>query len=1701
MRLANHVGGQVSAAGQVGSPSGGVLVAGRYRLGKRLGAGGEGETFAAIDEMTGAARALKLFRSASPPVLERVRGEFERLKAIDHPGVVRAVDVGRDQGRLFLVTALVAGDSIGTIAEIADDDRRLSAFARAAREVADALAYLHARGVVHGDVSPENIRLAEGGRAVLIDLGLSGLVSTGGAIGTLGFAAPEALVGQISAASDLFGLGASLFLAWAGTGPFGAGAAAVDRMLASPAPRLAAVRPGLPEAWERIVDGLLQTSPARRTSSARGVLRQIARALPGGSGTEADILAPFPTGDPLAGAFVGRARELAVIKDALDRLAEGACPHAAIAVVGAEGSGRRTLIDLALRDVAIAQTGADAPPLTVFRGPVDAVAAWLGVATEGRDGVPEDDPIRARESWFARIVQAIDRRSAEESVCVALPVGADEHALAGFAAGAPASGRWMLLAALNAPLARVGALDLPLPPLSAQDIGALASRAAGDRPPEVALARVVAAAAGHAATATVLVRQLIQAMRGGDADRFMPANDAPLAELLRSSLEHLPPAARRFVARVALGIGPEARDSDSDSGDGDSGGDGGRRAHDRADEDAARAAGWIGEGHPLRLPSPAHESALRRALADADLEDVVREAVVSLPAGDGRRGHCLEALGDVTGAVAAFHAASGTAGGNTFHATRAMAWLEEAARLAPASLSVDQTLALATALALAGRGETALALLETDATEEAERGVAAQGIAAADRLRLIERRAWLRARAGDLPGARRILERAIADAPQDTPPAALVLPRARLARVLVSMGRFTDAVAAGGALVADPGAGALALESMVLAHAYAGDQDTARRLLSAPSGARLAPARATYLAALIDHLGGDLTAALDHYRQALLAAEGAGDIHTLAAIALNLGALAAEAGRYDEALAMHDRAIRELGRLGATSELSTALFNAGMLLTELGDTIGARGMLARLQREATGHGAGPPPDAAHQVAFHLAFLEGELALREGNEKLALDLFTTAARAAGANLAGPRTAAQQARAELLAPKQPADATAILDELQATASGPRADADLRLTRGRILLSAASEAPDAPGREAAAHLAAALASDATRAARAGRRPHAWRAALVAARLFHRAADGPRAAAALAAARTVFEEIRMATPTDHQPGLEMDRDARILADLARLGGATSSAFDAAASARGARAARSEDRLRRLLRINKRLNSELRLPRLLELIMDTVIELTEAERGFILLEDDKGELAVKVARNIDQQSLESGAFDLSRSIARQAAAGGVPIVTIDAAGDPRFRESLSVTDLHLRSVLAVPLQVKSRPVGTLYVDNRLRKGAFDEDDVQLVLDFAEQAGIAIGNARLMSELRRRERQIEILNRRLESELALRKEELVGMKQELRENREALAIRYDYRNIVGRAPRMLDLFRLLDRLTDTALPVVIQGESGTGKELVARALHFNGPRRERAFVSENCAAIPETLLESTLFGATRGAYTGADHDSRGLFEVADGGTLFLDEVGEMSPGMQGKLLRVLQSGELRRVGGERTRRVDVRIIAATNRDLGRMVEEGKFRQDLFFRLSVAPIVLPPLRERREDIPAIVEHILAKVGGGGGGAQTARRMTPEALARLVAYRWPGNVRELENEIMRAAALTSGAIAVTDLSPHVAGAAEAALTAPDDPDNLALRPRVERLERALLREAMSRLGGNQTRAAEALGLSRFGLQKKLRRYKIG
>jgi transcriptional regulator with PAS, ATPase and Fis domain len=295
------------------------------------------------------------------------------------------------------------------------------------------------------------------------------------------------------------------------------------------------------------------------------------------------------------------------------------------------------------------------------------------------------------------------------------------------------------------------------------------------------------------------------------------------------------------------------------------------------------------------------------------------------------------------------------------------------------------------------------------------------------------------------------------------------------------------------------------------------------------------------------------------------------------------------------------------------------------------------------------------------------------------------------------------------------------------------------------------------------------------------------------------------------------------------------------------------------------------------------------------------------------------------------------------------------------------------------------------------------------------------------------------------------------------------------------------------MLKVVDRVTVSSVPALLIGESGSGKELVARAMHANGARTAHRFVGENCAAIPEPLLESTLFGHARGAFTGADRPRAGLFEVADRGTLFLDEVGEMSLAMQSKLLRVLEDGEVRPLGSQQGRRVDVRIIAATHRNLEQMVADGRFREDLFYRLNVVTIRVPPLRERPEDVALLVQHFLAK-----HAPSSKVRVSRQAMTLLSVFPWPGNVRQLENEVRRAIVLCDGVIEPEHLSQEVRSGGQGDSRAEEL--GLRLRAHVDALETRLVSEAMSRTQGNQTRAAELLGLSRFGLQKMMKRLDI-
>ncbi len=339
-------------------------------------------------------------------------------------------------------------------------------------------------------------------------------------------------------------------------------------------------------------------------------------------------------------------------------------------------------------------------------------------------------------------------------------------------------------------------------------------------------------------------------------------------------------------------------------------------------------------------------------------------------------------------------------------------------------------------------------------------------------------------------------------------------------------------------------------------------------------------------------------------------------------------------------------------------------------------------------------------------------------------------------------------------------------------------------------------------------------------------------------------------------------------------------------------------------------------------------------------------------------------------------------------------------------------------------------------------------------------------------------------RQLKDINKKLKEENLL-----------LKQNME---IKYDFHQIIGHSPKMLSVFKLATKVVNTPTTVLIYGETGTGKELLARAIHFNGNRTKKSFVAQNCGALPDSLLESELFGHIKGAFTGAVQSRKGLFEVANGGTIFLDEIADTSPAMQQRLLRVLQEGEIRPVGSTKIIKVDVRVIAATNKHLQDEVKAGRFREDLFYRLNIFPIDLPPLRERREDMPDLIQHFIHQASEKIN--KSVKGISQEAADILTGSEFPGNIRELENEMERAVTLTedNGIITPQELSIRFQHAFPKSNV--DVNLNTSLREQVESLEQKLIRQALRETSGNILKAAEKLGLSRAGLHKKLNRYHI-
>ncbi len=496
------------------------------------------------------------------------------------------------------------------------------------------------------------------------------------------------------------------------------------------------------------------------------------------------------------------------------------------------------------------------------------------------------------------------------------------------------------------------------------------------------------------------------------------------------------------------------------------------------------------------------------------------------------------------------------------------------------------------------------------------------------------------------------------------------------------------------------------------------------------------------------------------------------------------------------------------------------------------------------------------------------------------------------------------------------------------------------------------------------------------------------------------------------------------------------------------------------------------------LTEISKAITSSLDLKTVMQDILNILRDHLGMERGTLtLLNSETKELSIQVACGLDLEEIRRGRYKIGEGITGKVVAAGEPIVVPNVGKEPLFLNRTGARgDLTKGNIafICVPIKLEDQTVGALSVDRLFREQISFDEDVRILTIIASMISQAV---RVRALLEKEKESLTSENLRLKSELKKK---------------------FHPVNIIGESKRMVDVYSSIDLVSTTKATVLLRGESGTGKELIARAVHYHSDRSDKPFIKVSCAALPETLLESELFGYEKGAFTGANAMKRGRFELADTGTLFLDEIGDIPLSTQVKLLRVLQEREFERLGGVETIHVNIRLIAATNKNLEQEVKEGKFREDLYYRLNVIPVFIPALRERKEDLPLLVHYFIEKANRENG--KSVKRVSDEAWEYIMNYSWPGNVRELENAIERACIICQGEVITREHFP-IDLAAKITLIheiVSMGGENGNLPEAVEHLERRLLSQALEKTAGNKRKAAKMVGLTERVFGYKVRIY---
>ena len=1752
-----------------------LLLRNRYRVVRRLGAGGGGTVYAVEDlRKRGAAQqlALKAHYSADNEqlLLEALQREFRILATLRHPSIARVYDFGRIPAGCELPGARGRGGFFFTRDLVHGQDLQRHCQELSAAEIcwicartAQVMDVLHRAGMVHGDFKPANVIISSDGEAHLIDFGLvhtEGQHGTGS--GTMAYVAPETLAEQpVDRRIDLYALGITVFQLLTGRLPLpDANLAQLVMWHMDGDPLRVSEHRDLPAAVDRVVHRLTERDPDRRYPTAAEAALALAEAAQacgathrGATSQAQQFVQPAPgenLAEPLARleAAVGR------------RVLRGAGGPALISVEGEPGSGKTTL----LQELAWRCQLAGVEVLRAEFHPTDrrALGLWTDLLNQVSGVVGQAHPLgqpaaggAERYALYQQLVEFLERSAARTPLLLLLDDAqeADEEsldALRFLAHSLDARAPVMAVVAHQEREELAGSLGAPqrvqLAPLSMQDVARMAADASGMRDRDLANAALIHEhTGGNPLFVMEVLRRLSQHGWPATPDLGRLAPPSGLEQMYTARWRELLPGEDQVLEALAVLGRPASEELLAEvirrAGGGAASGQG------ELPLDQLEARGWLdrnSDGLLVFRQRPAarvvyQQLAAERRQALHSAAAVVLDRQGSAEAVERTR-HALGAE-DQQLAEQSLDQALTTLQGLGAHRTaiglcremlarqrfsleparrrqlrrtmgdllrrsgdfeQALEELQGACQGARGSELLRARVALARGYRVAGQVDQALELAQRAAQETAD---------AADRVALLSETAAARAAQDRHEQVVQLLEQALEALDQAEQRAGQPDPATRAGL-----------------------AGQLGYSLAFLDH----HQQAAQRFEQALEHARGAADRRVeadilsfWAAAAVRQ--GDYSKAAELYDQMLEHARQTRDMARVAAIQGNLGTSHAWRGELAQALEPMSESLRLFEAMGSAHNVARSRCSLGQLQLQLGLDEQARASLTTAVQEAQRAGLRSIEAASTALLALAQARRGRLDQARQGIATATEIYhelgMTRDRAdAMLDLAGVELDAGQLEQAHAALQRATEET---DLQQAV--------DLQIRAAALAARLAARSTSIEWRQQAA---AALEQAARDADRLGLLQLCWECHLAGMELadsLGQPGDGTQHA--LLGAQ-VLEQMARALPQEIQAAFWQEpqrRDARQRAELQRsvtvssepsqeqpamkikdpaavggpvdpqvgADGAVPEAFQqtlfvpSSHRATDPRAGAAEERFYRLLEIYRKINSELDPERLLGLVMDTAVELTGAERGFLLLGSGPDDLKVEVARNLEMEG-EKAAY--SRSIAQRVLGSGQPVITVSAVNDPRFKEYLSVHQMQLESVLCIPIHAQERVAGVLYMESRFQSGRFTPADQRLLMAFGDQVAIALTNARLLADNIRKADELQLAKQEIEAlaeergrMLNQRTEQLAEARRDLAETRRKLESRTGMFGMVGRSGPMLKLFHLVERVAATDVPVLVEGESGTGKEMVARAIHGASERCKKRLVSVNCAAIPEGLLESELFGHVRGAFTGADRDRKGLFAAAHGGTLFLDEIGDMPMRMQVDLLRAVQEKTIRPVGGHKDIQVDVRIIAASNKPLAVLVPQGKFREDLYYRLNVVALRLPPLRERAEDIPLLADHFLTNIAGQMKG--TKKKLTRQATHRLGEYNWPGNVRQLEHALLNAVVLADS---------DLLDAEDFTLEAPQAhaPQPLAAAPipasGVDRLAREKQRilEALETCGWNKSEAARHLGMPRRTFYRRLKTFGI-